>query len=160
MDKQKADRLISEYLPKVYGFSISKCYGYDEAEDLCADIIVELYRSMLSADEIYNLDGYVWRISMNVYARFVSQKKRHEGISIDGMDIWFYDEYSFEGEDELIPQLRLEIAFLTKVRRQIVYAYYFENKTVATIATEMNIPVGTVKWHLSQSRNELKEGFK
>jgi DNA-directed RNA polymerase specialized sigma subunit len=115
---------------------------------------------MLSADEIYNLDGYVWRISMNVYARFVSQKKRHEGISIDGMDIPFQDEYSFEGEDELIPQLRIEIAFLTKVRRQIVYAHYFENKTVSAIAAEMNIPVGTVKWHLSQSRNELKEGFK
>jgi biotin operon repressor len=76
------------------------------------------------------------------------------------MDIVFQDEYSFEDEDELTTQLRREIAFLTKVRRQIVYTHYFENKTVAAIAAEMNIPAGTVKWHLSQSRNELKEGFK
>lgn len=49
MNKQKADVFITEYLPKVYGFAITKCFSYDEAEDLCADIISELYRSLLTA---------------------------------------------------------------------------------------------------------------
>ena len=36
MNKQKADELTTEYLPKVYGFAVTKAFSYDEAEDLCA----------------------------------------------------------------------------------------------------------------------------
>lgn len=158
MNKQKADGLITEYLPKVYGFAVTKCFSYDEAEDLCADIISELYRSLLIADEIYNINGYVWRISEHVFSKFVSSKKKHQGISIDEMDIPFQDDY-FTDEDELLLRLRREISFLTKVRREIVYSYYYENKSITAISYIMDLPVGTVKWHLNKARNELKEGF-
>ncbi|MBD5156309.1 MAG: hypothetical protein HDT13_01525 [Butyrivibrio sp.] len=158
MIKQKADALITEYLPKIYGFAVSKSFSYDEAEDLCSDIVNELYRSLLAADKIYNVDGYVWRISAHVYSKFVSSKKKHQGISIDGMDIPFHDEY-FSDEDEDLLRLRREISFLTKVRREIVYSYYYENKSIAAISSAMNLPVGTVKWHLNKARNDLKEGF-
>ena len=158
MNKQKADELITEYLPKVYGFAITKSFSYDEAEDLCADIISELYRSFLVADEIYNTDGYVWRISSYVFSKFVSTKKKHQGISIDGMEIPFQDTYLTD-EDEQLLRLRREISFLTKVRREIVYSYYYENKSITDISSGMNLPVGTVKWHLNKARNELKEGF-
>lgn len=158
MDKQKVDVLITQYLKKIYGFSVSKCFGYDEAEDLCSDIVTELYSSLLSADEIYNIDGYVWRISMHVLARFISSKKKHQGISIDGIDIPFYDD-AFDDDDESLIRIRREIAFLTKVRREIVYQYYYENKSIASIAVVMNMPTGTVKWHLSKAKHELKEGF-
>lgn len=158
MIKQKADALITEYLPKIYGFAVSKSFGYDEAEDLCSDIVNELYRSLLAADKIYNIDGYVWRISAHVYSKFVSSKKKHQGISIDGMDIPFHDEY-FSDEDEELLRLRREISFLTKVRREIVYSYYYENQSIAAISSAMKLPVGTVKWHLNKARNDLKEGF-
>lgn len=158
MIKQKADALITEYLPKIYGFAVSKSFGFDEAEDLCSDIVNELYRSLLAADKIYNIDGYVWRISAHVYSKFVSSKKKHQGISIDGMDIPFHDEY-FSDEDEELLRLRREISFLTKVRREIVYSYYYENKSIAAISSAMKLPVGTVKWHLNKARNDLKEGF-
>lgn len=158
MIKQKADAIITEYLQKIYGFAISKSFGYDEAEELCSDIVSELYRSLLAAGKIYNTDGYVWRISAHVYSKFVSSKKKHQGISIDGMDIPIHDEY-FSDEDEELLRLRREITFLTKVRREIVYSYYYENKSIAAISSAMKLPVGTVKWHLNKARNDLKEGF-
>lgn len=158
MIKQKADAIITEYLQKIYSFAISKSFGYDEAEELCSDIVSELYRSLLAAGKIYNTDGYVWRISAHVYSKFVSSKKKHQGISIDGMDIPIHDEY-FSDEDEELLRLRREITFLTKVRREIVYSYYYENKSIAAISSAMKLPVGTVKWHLNKARNDLKEGF-
>ena len=56
-------------------------------------------------------------------------------------------------------RLRREIAFLTETRRTIVYAYYYENKSIALISAERGIPSGTVKWHLNQARHELRKGF-
>ena len=49
MEKQKADAIITEYLPKIYGFSIKKSFLYQEAEELCSDIVEEVYFSLLAA---------------------------------------------------------------------------------------------------------------
>ena len=87
MIKQKADSIITEYLQKIYGFAVKKSFYYDEAEDLASEIVEEVYRSLLSSDEIYNIEGYIWRISEHVYAKYVSQKKKHEGFSLDGLEI-------------------------------------------------------------------------
>ena len=86
MIKQKADALITEYLPKIYGFAVSKSFSYDEAEDLCSDIVNELYRSLLAADKIYNIDGYVWRACV-FQIRLVKEKasgnfNRRNGYSV------------------------------------------------------------------------------
>lgn len=159
MKKQQADELIVKYLPKIYGFAVKKTFSFDEAEELCSDIVAEVYASLLSSSEIYNIDGYVWRISQHVYSKFVSSRKKQEGISINGIvipdDSANLDE---DAEAELL-LLRREIAFLTQTRRQIVYSFYYENKPISVIAKELGIPEGTVKWHLNKARNDLKEGF-
>ena len=159
MDKQKADQIIKEYMQKLYGFAVKKTYSYDEAEELCAEIIKEVYSSLLKAREVINVEGYIWRISEHTYAKYVLYQKKHEGISIDGMEIPFYDNYVLEDSDEEIGRLRREIAFLTEKRRRIVFRFYYEGKSISVIAKEMDIPEGTVKWHLNKARNELKEGF-
>lgn len=159
MEKQKADAIITEYLPKIFGFAVKKSFYYDEAEELAADITAEVYRSLLEMKEIYNIEGYVWRISEHVYAKYVSRKKKHEGVSIDDLDLPDETEF-YDGEaEEEISLLRREIGFLTKKRRAIIYAFYYQNKTIQTISGEMGIPEGTVKWHLNKAKNDLKEGY-
>lgn len=159
MKKQKADEVITKYLKRIYGFAMKKSFSFDEAEELCADIISEIYPSLLRTDEIYNMDGYIWRISEHVYSKYVSAKKRRQGVSIDGIEIASMDDYNFGEAEEEMKRLRREIAFLTENRREIVFSYYYENKTIPAIAAEAKVPVGTVKWHLSKARNDLKEGF-
>ena len=159
MNKQQADQLILKYLPKIYGFAMKKAFSYEEAEELSSDIVAEVYLSLLSATEIYNIDGYIWRISEHVYSKFVSSKKKHEGISINGMEIPDERQIFDKDPNEELELLRREIAFLTQTRRKIVYAFYYENKPISAITKEMGIPEGTVKWHLNKARNDLKEGF-
>lgn len=159
MKKQQADKLIVEYLPKIYGFAMKKTFSYQEAEELSSDIVEEVYLSLLSAEEIFNLDGYVWRISEHVYSKFVSSKKKMEGISIDGMDFPDDTDVFEEDVEPELELLRREIAFLTQTRRKIVYSFYYENQSIFTISKKMEIPEGTVKWHLNKARNDLKEGF-
>jgi len=159
MDKQQADKLIIQYLPKIYGFAMKKAFSYEEAEELSADIVAQVYLSLLSAKEIHNTDGYVWRICEHIYAKFVSSKKNQEGVSINEMEIPDETQILDEDPNEELALLRREIAFLTQTRRKIVYAFYYENKPISAITKEMGIPEGTVKWHLNKARNDLKEGF-
>ncbi len=159
MDKQKADEVLINYLPKIYGFSLQKAFSYDEAEEICAEIVKELYESLIRLEEIVNLPGYIWRISTHVYAKYVSSRKKHQGVSIDETILPFEDTYHFGEEEEEFLRLRREITFLTKTRREVVYAYYYENKSIAVISKQQGIPIGTVKWHLNKARLELREGL-
>ncbi len=158
MNKQKVDQIITDYLQKLYGFAVRRTFSYEEAEELCSEIMLEVYQSLLSADEIVNLEGYIWRISENTYSRYVSSIKEHQGVSIDGIEIPYYDENNLE-DDERIRILRREIAFLSEIRRKIVFLFYYKKHSIAYISTELHLPEGTVKWHLNKARKELKEGY-
>ncbi len=159
MEKREADKIITEYLQKIYGFAVKKSFTYDEAEELSADIVAEVYTSLLRTDNIANIEGFIWRISKHVYSKHVSSKKKHKGVSIDNVVLPYYDDYNrLEGQEE-IDKLRLAIAFLNKTRREIVYKHYYGSRSIRSISAEMGIPEGTVKWHLNKARNDLKEGY-
>lgn len=162
MEKQKADKLILKFSSKVYGFAVKKSFSYDEAEELSAEMLKEVYLSMLKAGDIVNVEGYVWRICEHVYAKYVNQIKQKKGVSLDmldGIEMHYFDEYDLGETEEEIRKLRKEIGFLSSSRREIVYSFYYEGKSIAQIAKEHKLPAGTVKWHLNKARNDLKEGF-
>jgi RNA polymerase sigma factor (sigma-70 family) len=161
MEKRIADEFIHMYMNKVYGFSVSKTFNLAEADEICSEIIYEVYSSLLKIPELYNPDGYVWRISENVYSKYVMAKKREAHTPIDGLEI--PAEPDFEAEDDLQREyavLRREIAYLTKTRREIIVLFYFEKQKITKIARTMKLSEGTVKWHLNRARDELKEGLR
>ncbi len=160
MEKQKADIIITEYLQKIYGFAYKKSFSYDEAEELAAEITAEAYRSLRSKDEIYNLEGYIWRICEHTYAKYVSSVKKRQGVSLDEIgEIPYFENISDDDAGEEIRRLKREIAFLSSSRRAIVFRFYYKNEKIGMIAKRLHIPEGTVKWHLNKARNELKEGI-
>lgn len=159
MDKQKADQIIVEYSSKIYGFAVKKSYSYDEAEDLCAEMVKEVYISLLRAKDIVNLEGYIWRICEHIYAKYVAQTKKKLGVSFDGIEATYFDEYNLGEADEEIKKLHKEIGFLSSKRRKIVYSFYYEGKSIQQISDEQKLSEGTVKWHLNKARNDLREGF-
>ena len=62
-------------------------------------------------------------------------------------------------KEELV-NIRKEIAWLGKRHREIVVLHYFHNKKLSEIAEQLEIPEGTVKWHLSDAKKQLKKGMK
>ncbi len=159
MKKEKADAVITAYLEKIYGFAVKKSFSWAEAEELASDIVEEVYTSLLRRDEIYNVEGYIWRISEHTWAKYVSRKKKREGVSLDGMEIPYEEDFLPEDAESELMKLRLEIAYLTENHRRAVYLFYYENRSVRDIARALAMPEGTVRWHLNKARKELKEAF-
>ena len=159
MDKAQADAYILEYLPRLYGFAVKRCYSYDEAEELCAQIVETVYRALRRYDGVRSVGGYIHTIARRTYAGYVDRKRRDAAVSLDDIPEPAADgPDDVETEDEL-RRVRQALAYLTRQRREIAYAYYFEDKPVAVIAAERGIPTGTVKWQLNKLRRELKENL-
>jgi len=62
-------------------------------------------------------------------------------------------------KDETCIRLRREVSFLGKIRREVVLMHYFQGLKLDEIARRLNILPGTVKWHLHDARNQIKEGI-
>lgn len=107
---------------------------------MASDIAQEVYLSLLKAEDIANIEGYIWRISSYTYSKYVSRKKKAEGVSLDNVILPYYEDYSLEDPDEDLFRLRREVAFLTKTRRQIVYLFYYENQSVSHISKNLPFP--------------------
>ena len=159
MKKQNADQLILQYQNKIFGFALEKMRNISQAEELASNIVCEVYKSFLNAENIINTDGYVYRIARNVYARFIHSL--NEGKSFENIyeiTMPFYDDGFYKSEnEETLAELRRQIGYLSQRQRTIIYLHYYEKKSAKDIAQTLGISEGTVKWHLSDARSSLKE---
>lgn len=164
MNKQDADKMIGEYVHELYGFALNKTGNPDEAEELSARIIAEVYEVLVKRENIANVNGYIYKIAHNVWARYIDAKSKsrcfERWIGTDGTNNFEYipSERDFAEEFQRSEQyglLRREIAYLSKIQRDIVIRHYYRHEKVKDIAAAMGLPDGTVKWHLSCTRKEL-----
>jgi len=160
MDKICANEIITQYIEKIFGFALSKTLNTDRAQELASRITFDVYTSLLKADQVHNIDGYVYRIAHNVYARFVDEDVRGRYISLDNMRVRVEGDFTQDIENnEVYRQLRQRVSYLGKIQREVVVMHYFDRLKQNEIAKRLNLPTGTVKWHLHEARNQLKGGI-
>lgn len=160
MNKTDAEKIITEYLKPIFGFALNRCRSIHDAEDLSQEIAAKVFRALLIKDDIDDIEKYIRTAAHNTLSNYYRDTaKIAVHLSIDDVAEVLPATDNLQDTDEsvaAISRLRLEIAYLSKLQRQIVIAYYFENRKQKDIAKELNIPLGTVKWHLFEAKKQLK----
>ena len=163
MNRQDAEKIITEYLKPIFGFALKRCKNAHDAEDLSQDIVLKAFRALLLKDDIGDVSKFIWTIAHNALSNYYRDAAKSViGVSIDEVAEVIADPDSIFDDDDnadAIRRLQSEIAYLSKLQRKIVIAYYFENRKQADIAKDLDIPLGTVKWHLFEAKKELKRGM-
>ncbi len=163
MNRQDVEKTITEYLKPIFGFALKRCKSIHDAEDLSQEIAVKAFRALLVKDDVADMGRFIWTVAHNTLGSYYRDAaKSMVGVSLDEAAELIADPCSEQDPDdntEAVRRLRTEIAYLSKLQRRIVIAYYFENRKQADIAEELGIPLGTVKWHLFEAKKELKRGL-
>lgn len=163
MNRQDVEKTITEYLKPIFGFALKRCKSIHDAEDLSQEITIRAFRALLIKDDVADMGKFIWTVAHNTLSNYYRDTaKSMIGVSIDEVAELIADpdsELDTDDNTETIRRLQTEIAYLSKLQRRIVIAYYFENRKQADIATELSVPLGTVKWHLFEAKKELKRGM-
>ena len=166
---QLRDRLINEftenYMEKLFYFCLKKTGTQGDAEDLTQEIVLQIITALNKGTIPTNFSAWVWQIARNCYAKW-AKEKHHQNESVTGSDIGDY-EIEDESEnilDEMIHAeqmalLRRELAFIKRDYRNIVVAYYIENKSIRDIASSLSLSKSAVEQRLHRARILLKEGM-
>ena len=163
------DRMIKEFtenhMAKLFYFCLKKTGSSFEAEDLTQDIALNVIASLNRGTVPERFSAWIWQIACNRYSVWADNKHRRNE-SVTGSDI---SDYAIEDEsknilDEMIhgeqlSLLRRELAFIKSDYRDIVVAYYMENKSIRSIASALSLSVNAVQQRIHRARIILKEGM-
>ncbi|PKM62604.1 MAG: hypothetical protein CVU97_04420 [Firmicutes bacterium HGW-Firmicutes-21] len=159
-----AERIIAAYMKQIYRFALNRTESMQDAEDIAQEICLKIFKALSSGRELYSEGSFVWKIARKVLANYYRGRSRsYIGINIDEVsDLTAYGDISPEEAviaNETVARLQDEIAYLSKTQRRVIALYYYTGKKVSEIATILNVPEGTVKWHLSDAKNKLLKGM-
>lgn len=153
---------ITTYARKIMGFAMNKTQNPSTAEDLSQEIFLQLVSAVRRGTEIDNMDAFVTTVCKYTWSNFLRKNKRHWNYSelekqtglVAASDVADRVEQMLMAE-----KLRKEITYLCQIHRKILLLFYYENKTSKQIAKQLSLREGTVRWHLSECRKELKEAL-
>ncbi|WP_282935837.1 RNA polymerase sigma factor [Paenibacillus sp. RC67] len=155
---------IKQYTKPIFGYALNRTQNREEAEDLAQDIVLQLLKSMTAGAEIRHMNSYIWTVAKYCWIHWLKKRSgTPQSLDTNG----FLDDLSCPNPqplDQLVngedyQMLRRELAYLSKMQRQVVVMYYYEGFKQQDIAVALGIPVGTVKWHLHDAKNEIKKGM-
>lgn len=156
---------VGNYMETLFFFCLKKTGSSIDAEDLTQDIALQIITALNKGMIPAHFSAWVWQIARNRYSVW-AKEKHNRNASVTGSDI---GDYEIEDEnrtvlDEMIHAeqlalLRRELAFIRSDFRDIVVAYYIDNRNLRDIASALSLSENTVKQKLFRARHILKEGM-
>lgn len=155
-----------DFLDKLYGFAYKRCSNSHTAEDLCSEIIVKVLSSARRNPQIEHIHAYIWAVAHKVYADFCEKRRiDSERLTTDEFSENVVnaqtnpiDEFlECEEDKRRLQSVLRNIAFLSKIYRDVMVMYYIDGLKTAEIAKKLSISETAVKQRLFSARNQIKE---
>lgn len=162
-----------EYLENILAFSNS-LYAYalrlskdeDDAKDIVQETIIKALRNEDKFKQNSNLQSFLHFMLKNVYIDFYRKMKRKSEKIHDNKE-WDYSDFENNGmtieyssnrsiSKFIIDDCNSAINRLNIVNKD-VFIMFLEGFKYEEIASELNIPVGTVKTRIFNSRKQLQK---
>lgn len=159
-DESAYEELVSRHQRAVMGTAYKVTKNRFSAEDASQDAFVSAWINLSELRDGSKFGSWVCSFAKNC-ARTL---ERHYRAAIPDISLDTLDGFEPAEEDELFAEdeyedVRKAVDLLGEKIRKTVCLHYFEGKSVAEIAEILSVPIGTVKWRLSEGRKQLRKGY-
>lgn len=149
--------LVEKYWQKVLQHALSFVKSYPIAEELTQDVFLQIWNKREKLTEINSFDNYLFIMSRNLIITHI-RKKLVETDSLKGeklQELFFKPDEQYEFK-ELVEIINEGAALLQEPRRSVFLLSRMEGRDTDYISKELGIATRTVRWHLLQSLNFLR----
>lgn len=161
--------LMNRYRASVFHTMLKMVHNHEDANDLTIEAFGKAFRKLSSYAPHYAFSTWLFRIAINNCIDHI-RKKRLQVLSIDDpIDCDSDQDYSanirsntMNPEEQCINRqkiqmMRMVMNKLSEKYRLMIELRYFEELSYDEIATELNIPLGTVKAQLFRAKEMMYE---
>lgn len=137
-------------------FLLALCGGDSSlADDIAQDALVRAYVASGTFLGLSKFSTWLFRIAYNCYLDHL-RKPKFETLPTDARQV-----LSLPSADETdggfkYQKLYQALNMLQDKEKAVIALFYFEDRSIKDIASILQMPSGTVKYHLSAARNHLK----
>jgi RNA polymerase sigma factor (sigma-70 family) len=150
-------QLVEKYWQKVLQHALSFVKSYPIAEELTQDVFIQIWEKREKLSEINSFDNYLFIVSRNLIISHI-RKKLIETDSLKGeklQELFFKPDEQYEFK-ELVEIINEGAALLQEPRRSVFLLSRMEGRDADYISKELGIATRTVRWHLLQALNFLR----
>ena len=138
-------------------FLLALCSGDQQtADDIAQDALIRAYVASGSYLGLSKFNTWLFKIAYNCYIDH-HRKFRPETISTDSPLAQCVPSLDETDATFKYQQLYQALDQLSEKEKASIVLHYFEDLSIKEISSILQIPIGTVKYHLSIGRNHLKK---
>jgi RNA polymerase sigma-70 factor, ECF subfamily len=161
-DQHALSILYDRYGGLVYTLALKLLDRRDEAEDLTQDVFLSFWKQEKFDPTRAKLSSYLCLITRSraidkLRSRQSEQKSiaRLQQITVAETDLPTPLDAVTQSEEQMI--VHHSLLALSEQQRMILELSYYQNLSQSAIATQLNLPLGTVKTHMRQGLIKLRQ---
>ena len=155
-DDSAFEELVERYQKRVLGTAYKVTSNRWSAEDAAQDAFVSAWMHLSALEDKEAFGAWVCAISKNQAYRLMRRYANAAiDVSLDLPDGLELADSTASGDTDI----HEAVDSLSEVLRETVKLHYFGGYQVSEIAEMLSVPVGTVKWRLSEARKQLRKGY-
>ena len=156
MTRERFIDLVRQEQEPLRRFLLGLCSGDAAlADDIAQDALVRAYVASGSFLGLSKFSTWLFRIAYNCYIDHLRKPVR-ETVPSESAEALHIPSGDATDAAFRYQQLYEALEKIPEKERSAIVLFYFEDRSIKEIASILQIPAGTVKYHLSSGRNHLK----
>lgn len=157
MTSERFIELIKPEQEPLRRFLLGLCCGdAATADDLAQDALVRAYVASGSFLGLAKFRTWLFRIAYNCFIDHTRRRRDNLSAMEEGPEMRVASNDDADSAFRY-QQLYMALERLPEKERASIVLFYFEDRSIKEIAAILDMPAGTVKYHLSTGRNHLRE---
>ena len=162
-DEAAFGELMSRYSPRIWRVVIANSRQRRDAEEILMDVWMAVWENIDGLRKIESFGGWLRRIAYNACTRYYASNRRAQRETAESAPelVAHIDANAASRfrEAQLNADVREAVQHLPQRVRRVAVLYYLESWGIKEIAKELDLPIGTVKTKLRETREFLRQEF-
>ena len=162
-DENAFTELVSRFSPRIWDTVVQNSRQIRDAEEILMDIWLAVWQNIIGLRKVDSFGAWLRKIARTACNRYYASKRhQHDEIIMSYEDLAAQIDRESEQRfhsAKLRSDAREAVHQLPQKVRPIAQMYYLDLSSVKEIADEFNLPIGTVKSKLSETRKLLQKEF-
>jgi RNA polymerase sigma-70 factor (ECF subfamily) len=159
-DLEAFESILSFYEKAIYNYCLKILKNPHNAADVAQETFIKVYTHRKNIDPEKNIKTWIFTIATNTAYDFLRAKKRKNEISLDEGSETISSFKAYYPQEGLKDDVNKALEQINPEYKKVLLLFYQQGFQYQEIADILEMPMNTVKTHISRGKEQLKEILK
>jgi RNA polymerase sigma-70 factor (ECF subfamily) len=159
-DLEAFEFILSFYEKSIYNYCLKILKNPHSATDVAQETFIKVYTHRKNIDPEKNIKTWIFTIATNTAYDFLRSKKRKNEISLDEGSETISGLKAYYPEEGVVSDVEKAMEQINPEYKKVLLLFYQQGFQYQEIAEMLEMPINTVKTHISRGKEDLKEKLK